>query len=66
MFENMNAQTMVSVLDNYFLKKLSCLKNNSPPMDGIGRMILQTRKDLILNAKEACLSYRQFEKDLSS
>ena len=56
--------TMVSVLDNYFLKKISRLKNNSQPVDGIGRMILQNPQGFNLEktAKEACLSYRQFEK----
>ena len=55
---------MVSILDNYFLKKISCLKNNSQPVDGIGRMILQNPQGFNLEktAKEDCLSYRQFEK----
>jgi AraC-like DNA-binding protein len=55
---------MVNVLDNYFQKKLSGLKNESQPVDGIGRMILQNPQGFNLErtAKEACLSYRQFEK----
>ncbi len=55
---------MISILNNYFLKKSSCLKNNSHPVDDIGRMILQNPQGFNLEktANEACLSYRQFEK----
>jgi AraC-like DNA-binding protein len=55
---------MISMVEVYFLKKLICIKNNSQPVDGIGRMILQNPQSFNLErtAKEACLSYRQFEK----
>jgi AraC-like DNA-binding protein len=55
---------MITILDNYFLKKLSCFKTKKQPVDDMGRMILQNPREFNLEkaAKEACLSYRQFEK----
>lgn len=55
---------MIRIMDNYFLKKLSCSKTKRQPIDHIGRMILQNPQEFNLEkaAKEACLSYRQFEK----
>ncbi len=58
---------MINILNLYFLKKQSGLKNDGQPVDRIGRMILQDPQgfDLEKTASDACLSYRQFEKDLS-
>ena len=55
---------MISIVDDYFLNKFTRLQNNNHPVDGIGRMILQNPQTFNLErtAKEACLSYRQFEK----
>lgn len=55
---------MMGVLDKYFLNKLKSLTSNRHPVDEVGRMILQNpqRFNLEKTAKEACLSYRQFEK----
>jgi AraC-like DNA-binding protein len=55
---------MISVMETYILKKLTCLKHQSQPVDGIGSVILQNPQTFSLErtAKEACLSYRQFEK----
>lgn len=55
---------MINILDNYFMKKLSCVKNDSQPVDDMGRIILQNPQGFNLKkaANEACLSYRQFEK----
>ena len=57
-------EAMINILSNYFLKKQSHLKNNSQPVDCIGRMILQDPQGFNLEktANEACLSYKQFEK----
>lgn len=57
-------QAMTSVVEKYFLKKIIGLKNNSQPVDDIGRIILQNPQafNLEKTAKKACLSYRQFEK----
>jgi transcriptional regulator GlxA family with amidase domain len=57
-------EKMISISENYFIKKLAGLKDNSHPIDGIGRMILQNPQafNLERTAKEACLSYRRLEK----
>jgi AraC-like DNA-binding protein len=57
-------EAMISVMEVYILKRLSSLKNNSHPVDRIGSMILQNPQafNLERTAKDACLSYRQFEK----
>lgn len=55
---------MISIVEKYFLKKISSLKNNSQPVDDIAKIILQKPQvfNLEKTAKEACLSHRQFEK----
>jgi len=55
---------MISLLNNYLLKKFRSLKHESHPVDDIGRIILQDPQkfNLEIYAKKACLSYRQFEK----
>jgi AraC-like DNA-binding protein len=55
---------MIRLVDTYFLKKLRCFKARREPVDHIGTMILQNPQEFNLEkaAKEACLSYRQFEK----
>lgn len=57
-------EAMIGIVENYFLKKITCLKNNSQPVDNIGKIILRNPQafNLEKTAKEACLSYRQFEK----
>lgn len=55
---------MISIVERYLLNKITRLKNNSQPVDGIAKIILQNPQAFNLErmAKEACLSYRQFEK----
>ena len=55
---------MLQILHNYFIKKINLLKNDSLPIDVIGKLILQEPQSFNLEktAKEACLSNRQFEK----
>ena len=55
---------MISIVEKYFLKKVTRLKNDIQPVDSIAKIILQNPQafNLERTAKEACLSYRQFEK----
>ncbi len=55
---------MINLMNNYFVKKLNCLKNEDHPLDNMGRIILQDPQGFNLKkaANEACLSYRPFEK----
>jgi AraC-like DNA-binding protein len=55
---------MVRRLDDYFLKKLRDLEYNKHPIDNVGRIILNNPQSFNLEktAKDACLSFRQFEK----
>lgn len=57
-------EAMIVIVENYFLKKVTRLKNNCQPVDSIGKIILKNPQafNLEKTAKEACLSYRQFEK----
>lgn len=57
-------EEMISLLNNYFMKKLCRLKNDSHPLNNMGRIILQNPQGFNLKkaANEACLSYRPFEK----
>lgn len=57
-------ESMPHILNKYFIKKISWLKNDNRPIDVIGKLILQNPQlfNLEKAAKEACLSYRQFEK----
>lgn len=59
-----NYEKMISISENYFIKKLAGLKNSSQPVDDIPQLILQNPSAFSLEktAREACLSYRQFEK----
>ena len=59
-----NYEAMIFILNTYFLKKLSQIKNHEQPIDKIGKMILDNPQGFNLDktAKEACLSHRQFEK----
>ncbi len=60
----LNYDGMISIVEKYFLKKITRLKNNSQPIDSIAKIILQNPQafNLERTAREACLSYRQFEK----
>ena len=55
---------MLQIVNNYFIKKFNQLKNDSRPIDVIGKHILQNPQafNLEKTAKDACLSNRQFEK----
>ncbi len=55
---------MINLMNNYFMKKLSCLKNDNHPLNNMGKIILQNPQGFNLKkaAKQACLSYRPFEK----
>ncbi|HEX5151451.1 MAG TPA: helix-turn-helix domain-containing protein [Parafilimonas sp.] len=55
---------MVRAMENYFINKFRKLKDDSQPIDSIGPSILQNPQffNLERTAKDACLSYRQFEK----
>lgn len=55
---------MLALLNRYFLKKISQIKDISHPIDKIGQLILNKPQDFKLEktAKEACLSHTQFEK----
>ena len=57
-------EAMIVIVENYFLKKITHLKINSQPIDSVGKTILKNPQafNLEKTAKEACLSYRQFEK----
>ena len=55
---------MISILNNYFQRKVLQIKDNSQPVDAIGSLILQNPQGFNLekSAGDACLSLRQFEK----
>ena len=59
-----SVDAMLQIVNNYFIKKFNQLKNDSRPIDVIGKHILQNPQSFNLEktAKEACLSNRQFEK----
>lgn len=55
---------MLSILNNYFESKVLHLRNNIQPIDKVALLILKNPQEFNLEktAKDACLSYRQFEK----
>lgn len=55
---------MPPIVDAYFRRKITSLKNNEQPIDRIGELILNNPQsfNLVTAAGQACLSLRQFEK----
>jgi AraC-like DNA-binding protein len=59
-----NYDKMHAILNNYFFKKLNKFQSNSQPLDRIGVLIFNNPQEFNLEktAKQACLSFSQFEK----
>ncbi len=64
LMEAVGYDALFPILNNYLRKKVSNIRGDSQPIDNIGVFILKKPQEFNLEktSKDACLSYRQFEK----